>query len=468
LFQLSLSNKYSARAFYLRDVATSKLASDRRSGSEETEHAAAVQTSEIYSWASQLASESRKSGWVSSWYVWPSAVQEMLHKLETTSGGIFGLVGFQGVGKSSALQAIFRNRVEQADRQRREKGENGSVPLSRCRIVLFKWRREPELSKSLLSGSHEASEGFLSEYLPELLERSSTLTRHVTPTRSRLLQELSVLEHETESVTSLLAAMKDPGFYASAAALDEVNRLERKLDKAALKKMREIAWFRMLGQNDTILIDTPDYSKTDRRLMAKDLEGVYWLWNAFASSASSSVSPNIVLAIQKEMFRDHFFFDKMVKVELEPLRPEQMVEAYRKRFKSTDPFTEDALVTLARMSRGIFRRYLRYIALTLRHWETNKTERIDTTIVKEAVTFERLARDMELELVELFPKQSDLRLQAVRLLMHLEECGPRRQTELAGGLGMEGFAVSRLLTKLELHRYVVRRREGADKIVSVS
>jgi len=34
-------------------------------------------------------------------------------------------------------------------------------------------------------------------------------------------------------------------------------------------------------------------------------------------------------------------------VELEPLKPEQMVEAYRKRFKETEPFTEDALLTLA-------------------------------------------------------------------------------------------------------------------------
>ena len=77
------------------------------------------------------------------------------------------------------------------------------------------------------------------------------------------------------------------------------------------------------------------------------------------------------------------------------------------------------------MSRGIFRRFLRYITLTLQHWETSRNGRVDTTIVKEAVTVERLAEDMELELGELFPKQSDLRLQAVRLLMRLEESGPR-------------------------------------------
>jgi len=141
--------------------------------------------------------------------------------------------------------------------------------------------------------------------------------------------------------------------------------------------------------------------------------------------------PGPILAIQKEMFRDHFFFDKMEKVELEPLEPQQMVEAYRKRFKALAPFTEDALFTLARVSRGIFRRFLRYITLALGHWEIDGKGLIDTAIVKQAVTVERLAEDMELELAELFPKQSDLRLQVIRLLMHLEESGPRSQTELA-------------------------------------
>jgi len=122
---------------------------------------------------------------------------------------------------------------------------------------------------------------------------------------------------------------------------------------------------------------------------------------------------------------------------------------------------------LETMSGGIIGRFLRHIALTLRHWERNETERIDTTIVKQAVTVERLAEDMGLELAELFPKHSDLRLQVLRLLMHLEEFGPRRQTDLVEALGIEDYAMSRLLGKLELHRYILRRREGTDKIVSL-
>jgi hypothetical protein len=241
------------------------------------------------------------------------------------------------------------------------------------------------------------------------------------------------------------------------------------LGRSVVRALQQTSWLNMLRKKKVILIDTPDYSKTDRRLMAKDLDEIYWLWNVVCQPATfeDDARPTMVVAIQKEMFRDHFFFDKMEKVELEPLKPEQMVEAYRKRFKGIEPFAEDALLTLGRMSRGIFRRFLRYITLTLRHWEVNGKGPIDTTIVKEAVTVERLAEDMERELAELFPKQSDLRLQAVRLLMCLEESGPKKQAELVEEFGLEEYAMSRLLAKLELHRYVVRRREGTDKIVSL-
>jgi ABC-type dipeptide/oligopeptide/nickel transport system ATPase component len=166
--------------------------------------------------------------------VLPDAVREIIHKLETMNGGIFGLVGLQGVGKSSALQAIFRSRIAQADRQWQESDEKGPVPRHTCRIVLFKWRRESELFRSLLNGSHEASEGFLSEYLPELLERSSTTHAPAASSRSQLLYKLSLLEQETKALTSRLAAEKDPEFYASGAALKEVDRLERKFDRATL------------------------------------------------------------------------------------------------------------------------------------------------------------------------------------------------------------------------------------------
>ena len=182
------------------------------------------------------------------------------------------------------------------------------------------------------------------------------------------------------------------------------------LGRPVVRALQQTSRLNMLRKKKIILMDTPDYSKTDRRLMAKDLDEIYWLWNFLSQPATleDERKPTIIVAIQKEMFPDNFFFDKMEKIELEPMQPKDMVEAYQKRFKIYEPFTEDALLVLARMSRGIFRRFLRYITLTLRHWEVDGKGPIDTTIVKEAVTVERLAEDMERELAELFPKQSDL------------------------------------------------------------
>ena len=222
----------------------------------------------------------------------------------------------------------------------------------------------------------------------------------------------------------------------------------------------------MLSRKSLILIDLPDYSKTDRRLMTRDLSQVYWLWNRLISEESDA---NLVIAVQKEMLGNHFFFNKMHTVEIEPLSPDQIVQVYLRTFHESYPFTNEALTALAVMSRGIFRNFLRYVTQTLESWEMLRepTELIGLPLVKRTITIDRLAQDMEPELAELFPKHSDLRLQAVQLLMLLEESGPRRQTELMDTLGVEDYAMSRLLAKLELHRYIARRREGTDKLVSL-
>ena len=421
------------------DVAAAKLASDLSSGSKRPEPVGSVPLTEIYSWTSQLASESRTLDWIFRWYVWPDAVREIMRKLETISGGIIGLVGLQGVGKSSALLAIEARRTLLKDQEYRRTHASGECPDLGEDIVRFKWRRQPQLLTSLLNGTHELSGKFSRLYKSKLVELTKPNLQFLNP---------SVIDNP-ETLNPEWA--------------------ERQIGRKNVEILRQTVWLEMLRSKKTILIDTPDYSKTDRRLMAKDVEELYWLWNTLSQWETSDRKrkPNIVVAIQKEMFRDHFFFDKMEKVELEPIKPEQMIEAYRKRFKTIEPFTEDTLLSLARMSRGIFRRFLRYITLTLRRWEVDGKGPIDTTVVKEAVTVERLAEDMELELAELFPKQSDLRLQAVRLLMYLEESGPKKQAELAEEFGLEEYAMSRLLAKLELHRYIVRRREGTDKIISL-
>ena len=395
-----------------------------------------VSVADVRSWASQLASESRNFRWIAGSYVCPDGVAKIWHRLETMKGGIVGLVGLQGVGKSSALLFIYMGKLlsAQEERRRASKQQKGPDRLDEGDVILFRLQRRQQLFASLLSGTHLVSLGFLREYGSSLI--------------TRLKPNYPLVDFPSDHPETL-----------------NVDWAERRLSRGAAERIRWSAWVRTLQKKKLILIDTPDYSKTDRRLMAKDLEEIYSLWDSFGFEDR----PTLVIAIQKEMFRGHFFFDKMERVELQPLRPEQMLEAYSKRFGTTEPFTKDALFAVARMSRGIFRRYLRYIGLTLDLWQSKRRlgELIDEETVREAITVERLAQDMELEVSELFPKQSDLRLQAVRLLLDLEEHGPRKQTELADQFSMEPYALSRLLTNLELHSYITRKREGTDKIVTL-
>ena len=78
---------------------------------------------------------------------------------------------------------------------------------------------------------------------------------------------------------------------------------EKELGSSISRKLREKAWLSLLCKKHAMLIDTSDYSKTDRRAMATDLQEIYWLWS---NLAESNWPPTIVIAIQKEMFPDHF------------------------------------------------------------------------------------------------------------------------------------------------------------------
>ena len=202
------------------------------------------------------------------------------------------------------------------------------------------------------------------------------------------------------------------------------------------------------------------------RRVTTDLETIYWIWNELVHTSSQ---PNIVISFQKELFRGHFFLGKMNRIDLMPFKPETLLKFYEKRFHGTKPFTQEALLMIAKLSRGIFRRFLRYITLTLNHQERAATPLpINVDQVREAVPPQLLAQDMDQQLTEIFPKQPDLRIQAVKLLLHLEEHGPTSQTEIAQLLNLQEYAVTRLLNKLEDNRYIQREKRGKENTVALA
>jgi DNA-binding MarR family transcriptional regulator len=100
-------------------------------------------------------------------------------------------------------------------------------------------------------------------------------------------------------------------------------------------------------------------------------------------------------------------------------------------------------------------------------WERpSHPSEIDEQTVEKAVPLDRLAEDMETDFQGLFPRHSELRFLAVKVMTYLQEHGPQKQSKLVVELGVERSAMSRLLTKLESAKRITRNREGGtDKIV---
>ncbi|MFH0847951.1 MAG: MarR family transcriptional regulator, partial [archaeon] len=398
-------------------------------------------------WASQLTAESRYDDYAIRCYSWPPETEALYQQLANANGAVIALVGVQGIGKSSALRAILKRKLEddqQTSDLLKKAGAAASGP-TREEVIFFKWRRESELFSSLLEGTHDASQQFCEEYRLRLLNL-------LLPYYQKQLQKIK--DHPERL---------------------SIEWAEKVLGRNYAKNLRRRVWCELLFNKKIILVDLPDYSKTDRRLMARDLSEVQWFWNSIQNQTVSlnmmipiAYKSNIVVAIQKDLFEGHFFFDKMQKVELKPLKAEQMIKVYQKHFQTLLPFNEEALLLLSRMSRGIFRQFLRYMTLTLEYYQTVWTPfPITAEQVQQAIPPSILAEHLDDQLAEVFPRQPELRTEAARLIQHLQTHGPADQTELTNLLGLRDYSVSRMLTKLEEHHYIKREKRGLKNTITL-
>ena len=401
---------------------------------------------EVRIWARFLAAETYGQ-WAAMTYVCPETVAALGREVDERSG-LVGLVGSLGVGKTNALLALYWGKVP-------------GMKDATVDRVLFKWRGEEELFDSLVKGELEPLQGpheyelyseFIQEYSLNLFGALESL-----PKRKKL-------SCDTEKYLEFVKYRNRCSEVGDHGPIPDIRWAESQVGMSYAKQLRRHAFFEILRLKRVVLIDMPDYSKTDKRRMDRDLSDISLFWNRLVTEGSGA---GIVVALQREMFRDHFFLGKMRKVELLPLSPDEMLRAYRLKFDTFEPFGEEALLTLARMSRGIFRRFKNYISLTLDLWTAEgSSDRINSATVRRAVSIERIVEDMELELNALFPKHSELSTVAVRMLLELEETGPQKQSDLAIKFEVKAFEMSRLLNKLEAGGYVRRHRDGTDKIIT--
>jgi len=256
--------------------------------------------------------------------------------------------------------------------------------------------------------------------------------------------------------------------------------------RTILRTKKEWEWY--FEDVQTLVVDLWDVSKTSIKDIVKALDALQDWWYARSRYRVQRVGsgsfkdkgvPNIVVMLQKEALPLHFFLGKMVPFELKPWKPEELVAAYEgylQRFRwkglGTYPFNREALTEIAFLSRGIFRKFKEYVAacfdVVLLTDEGFNVDRIITLDdVRSIITTDKLVQDMELTLCELWPRNKDNRVYAVKVLRFLRENGPTPQKVLANEI-FDGnlMLCSRILNKLGDYAFLKMEKKGAEKIWS--
>jgi len=388
-----------------------------------------------------MTAEERDCFWIPLYYVWPKNAVRLRELLKSSRRKLIAVIGVQGVGKTSTMHALqfpsqapylaaaLRDKHRHDGKYPERKAEEIKNAIKRDVVVAFNWGE----MRNFLNGngpppsSITLFSSFGTTYLNEI---NSSLT--FKPFKSRSVPRVQRLPLEVA---------------------------ELHLGKTRVRQARWNAIKTFVQNASSILIDMPDYSRTDRRLMVNDLEAIQALWRNLRGEICNA---NFVIFFQKEMFHDHFLFGKMEVITLEPFKPWELVESYKKIHHGTFPFTEKSLLLLARMSRGIFRRFVKYIHMTLEN--RNNATKITEKEVRESVSEQQLLEDNEEELAEIFPKSDQSRLQALKVIQFLET-HTVNQKDLAEAVDISEYALSRILDRLELHHKIRREKRGLENII---
>jgi hypothetical protein len=226
--------------------------------------------------------------------------------------------------------------------------------------------------------------------------------------------------------------------------------------------------FRRLGDNAMdcrfLLVDLPDYGVGGGRRMSRDLDEVGKIWYE-GRYGRKYQRRSLVVAVQKELFRGHYLLGKGEVFELRPLTIWELVIFYTKKFQTFEPFDEESLKLVGLLSRGVFRRFMRYVRLCVLDMKDGGGVGVRVDDVRRVIGPEVLSWDLDLELSG-FLRGSEKGI-AVEALSTLMSEGEMNQKELAAKLGSTQSSLGRLLQKLEMRSYVARER-GERKELRVS
>jgi hypothetical protein len=396
----------------------------------------------LFNWCSQLTAESSEEGE----YLWPASMKKLLERLKLTKGALVGVLGLRGVGKSEAMRTL-------------------GFELSKIQddVIYFKW------AGGDLVDVVKTWDSFFDRRDSYLAERIEDMASNDPRFRDKLYKISETREGDDVGRLVYNLAARNWKHIETDDIKNRLDIFDHLIPAHVKKEVEREAAMDLLKDIKTILIDLPDYPKRDPRRIAADIAQVQKIWQ---SALEDEHNPNIVLFIQAETFatEDHFFFGKLLIYRIEPFKPEELIQHFKEQFGPDELITDDALSYVVKLSRGIFRRFKRFLGVCLEEYlvSGDRSKPIDREFVGNALTVGELFKEMDLELSELF-KTEEMKENAVKIIRMLMKAREIQQRQLAHVLNMSEGAISKILIKLEDHGYCTRERqaipEGGSRII---
>jgi len=372
-------------------------------------------------------------------YYWTPEAEKVYRLIQMGLPSLIKVVGLQGVGKS-ALLYVLKTRLKR-DKSKKNILALNIKDISSSKFVVNKHLVVQQMGKRLIEkmGGFEALHNYLMQF-PSFKSGER---------RNKIIDKIQSEEKQNFSTD-----------------LDELFEIFRqKLSSKYLREIFENAKIEETTNAQALLFDFPDYEKKNYTTLRKHLDDFQSYWR---NIRGESLPCPVVLFFQKEIVDNykHFLFGKMISIELKPIPSSVLVDIYIKKWKSTAPFTQEALLEVAQTSHGIFRRFLRYIQLCLDEF-CNQGESIvlSLDVVKKTINLDVVAEDMDTELSGIFPSEEQ-RTVAIKVYEYIRQKGVVYREELQRiFFDNRSPKTSRLLDKLEKEGYIKEHSREGPKIL---
>jgi hypothetical protein len=244
----------------------------------------------------------------------------------------------------------------------------------------------------------------------------------------------------------------------------DISLMEVFLGKSKCNALKDQAISSFISDTKIILIDMPDYSRSNANALVHDIAEVQRFWESLGNRGNT----HLVIAIQKELVlkAPNFFWGKCDKYTVEPLTTTQLIEAYKLSNPDGDIFEPAALQLLGDLSRGIFRRFKKYMRLTI---EANQERKLPMTkdIVEKAITNDIVFQDLDQELADFIENEENRRC-ASKILGYLRDHNEVNVKTIAENIGISETMAQKIVQKLALYNYIqTKPGQGKEKLVSL-